>query len=584
MLNKGSAIQKETILLLPLIFVVLLIGMAPLGEALSTSFFHDINGKRTPAGWDNYRFIFTDRGFLLSLGITLFWATFNTAASLAIALPLAWHLNRKARFHSLLFPALAVPWGIPVYIAVPLWRAFFHGDGGKSLFSRISGIEINLLTDAGASFFSTAWVSVWLGIPFSVLVLWNHMRKIPRSLGEAAIMDGAPNRIILSRIYLPQISGAITAIVLINFIKYLKEFSVIYLMTSGGPPLVSGITEHFIIGGTTTLDILIHEIFSTRQDLGISSAYAVILGLLIFIILILRQHLIGRKKHLPKRQKRRNVLSSPISYEVIRLFFLFLFIVSALIILFLMLRLAFSRLGTCYIETPIPPFPTKDNFIDIFREETIHLSFLNSFWLALSTSLLAPVIILPGAFALQNFDKQKAFGILIILQILGLYGGMHSLIPLYSFFQRTGIHGSWLPLVLIYLNQSIPSGLFIAHTFVKKIPRSLKENARLEGCPPFLYLVKVIFPLSLPVVSTIMITAFLTAWNGFMAPLLFINEERFFTVGIKLFSLAGKLASGFPRWNLFAAGSTINCLILLGFFLAMKNPLRRTRLSEADFI
>jgi len=161
---------------------------------------------------------------------------------------------------------------------------------------------------------------------------------------------------------------------------------------------------------------------------------------------------------------------------------------------------------------------------------------------------------------------------------------MHSLIPLYSFFQRIGITDSWLPLVLIYLNQVFPSGLFISHSFIKKIPRTLKETARLEGCPYFYYLIKVVLPLSLPIIATLMITAFLASWNGFMAPLLFINEERLFTIGIKLFSLSGKLASGFPHWNLFAAGSFINLLLVFLIFIPLKNPLRKSEFSEAEFI
>ncbi len=659
-------------LLLPMAIVVAIAGVAPFGEAVVSSFFHDIFGIRSPAGLDNYRYLLSDKGFSYSMNISFLWSALNTIMGLGISVLLAWKLSSLRRERRLLYAALLIPWGIPVYIAVPLWRSFFHGDGGLSLFSLLTGLEINLLTDPIASFLSALWVSIWMSVPFTAFILIGSFSKISKHLKEAALIDGADNRQILQKIYLPQISGTIAVLGILNFIKFMKEFNVIYLMTSGGPPLISGITDKFIIGATTTLDILIYEIFVTKEDLGISSAYAVMLaGVVCLMMLIwflskkskvsryspallvgisqllfsspiglvwavsygvaavfsksmyrivlslqsiwiiytisrygflegfssgilfaLLIYIVLTQKQVIQRKKQCNYLSLKsklhisryvsILHESVTILLMALFLLSAALIIFLLIWLSISGLGSSYIDSLIPPFPTYENFIRIVVDEGILTYFLNTLLLSTATALLLPVIILPSAYYLLHKGRRTAFFVLTTLQIIGLYGGMHSLIPLYAFFRRLHLIDSYIPLILIYLNHSIPTALFTSLAYMEKIPASFEEQALLEGIRPLSYFRMILLPLSLPIIAVNIILAFIAAWNGFMAPLLFINTESRFPISVKLFSLVGHLASGFPQWNLFAAASIINCLIIVLLFYRFRNPMRKNNLRESQ--
>ena len=61
----------------------------------------------------------------------------------------------------------------------------------------------------------------------------------------------------------------------------------VFLMTAGGPPLLSGITDRYIIGATTTLDVFLYDVFGTTDDLGITSAYSVLMaGIVVLLMLI----------------------------------------------------------------------------------------------------------------------------------------------------------------------------------------------------------------------------------------------------------------------------------------------------------
>ena len=73
-----------------------------------------------------------------------------------------------------------------MYILVPIWRALIHGNGGTSLLTRLFGIEANLMTDPAAGFLGSLFVSVWMGLPIAVFVFTGALKKIPKSVIDAA--------------------------------------------------------------------------------------------------------------------------------------------------------------------------------------------------------------------------------------------------------------------------------------------------------------------------------------------------------------------------------------------------------------
>lgn len=74
--------------------------------------------------------------------------------------------------------------------------------------------------------------------------------------------------------------------------------------------------------------------------------------------------------------------------------------------------------------------------------------------------------------------------------------------------------------------------------------------------------------------------AFLAAWNGFLAPLIFLDDDTKYTIAIRLHSYVGSIASGAPKWNRFAAASLVNVAIVAVLFWRFKKPLSRTALAD----
>ncbi|WP_158546776.1 ABC transporter permease subunit [Oceanispirochaeta sp. M1] len=660
-IKKETALENR-LLILPILFLIILIGAAPFATALKDSFFHDNYGERSFAGLENFRTILGDAAFPFSLNITVIWAFLNVSLSLFFSFLLALRLLKPGR--SFLYPMLLIPWGIPVYIAVPLWRAFLHGSGGESIISKLTGIQINLMLDPAAGFLGALLVSLWMSIPVTTFVFAGHMRKVSRSVIEAAALDGAGDAEIARSIYIPEIKESLLAMAVLNFIKAFKEFTLVFMLTSGGPPLISGITDRHIIGATTTLGVFLYEIFLQHNDWGINAAYAVIMAVLVLFIMSL-WILIRKKKPLRillilsalallpggrpmlwslaagymiaailKRDRLLKILlpvhltsvlffvstegvlagfHPGIIIPLLALLFsfqesssakgeirsfrtiipvkgvkaasgisMYIFNLLSAVILYMLIWMSLSGISACYIDSFIPPMASLKNFITIFTEEGILKYFANTFVLAGMTAVLLPFVVFPGAVYLDKAGKKRTLAFLAIIQLMGMAGGMHSLIPLYRLFRGMNLLDSYIPLILIYLYHSIPIALFILTAYLGNLPSSYRDLARIEGMGELKYSFRILLPLSLPPLLTTVMLAFISGWNGFQAPLLFLNSEEKYTISLKLHSYVGNLASGSPVWNLFAAAAVVNTLFIGALFLRFRNPMTISPISESE--
>jgi len=641
---------------------VLLVGLSPFITALWDSFFHDIYGDRSFAGLENFRTITRDRGFHYSLNITVLWALLSVCLSLTAGFLLALQMAGNSRWSSFLYRILLIPWGIPVYIAVPLWRAFLHGNGGQSVISRFTGVTFNLMTDPAAGFCGALLVSLWMGIPLTTFVFVSQMRRIPKQVLEAARMDGAGEGQIALHIHLPLIRTSLLAMGVLSFIKAFKEFTLVFLMTAGGPPLVQGITERHIIGATTTLGVFLYEVFLETADGGINAAYAVMMSAVVFLIMgvwiLIRKKtalrplillvflaqlpgmaqtvspavlipaaaclislikpslypaaflihltaaagqtaalgflegfdpslvlgipplLLGLKNRSSRQSRKIRVIRAVPVISASRVS-AGLFVFFTLAIGYLLIWMSFSRRSACYMHSWLPPFPTAGNFIALIKEEKIIRYFGNTLFLAGSVGLLLPAFTFPAAAWLTHQPKQKTLFVLGGIQILGIAGGMHSLIPLYTVFRLLGWINTFAPLILISLFHGIPFTLFTLTAYLEGLPRSFFDQARMEGMGRLRYAYRILLPLSLPPLLTAVMVAFVGAWNSFLTPLLFLNDEALYPISLKLYSYVGALGSGTPVWNLFAAASVLNTLLVALLLIRFKNPMSHSPMEES---
>jgi multiple sugar transport system permease protein len=139
------------------------------------------------------------------------------------------------------------------------------------------------------------------------------------------------------------------------------------------------------------------------------------------------------------------------------------------------------------------------------------------------------------------------------------------MVPIYVLWRRLGLIGTFAPLwAPAFFGSAF--NIFLLRQFFMTIPFELSDAARVDGCSEFRIFKDVILPLAKPALAVVALFHFLYAWNDFLGPLLYLTDQRDFTLALGLQFYQSQ--HGGTEWNMLMAASTLVVLpvILLFFF------------------
>jgi len=250
------------------------------------------DGELLEPGWyawmglSNYVRFFRDPLYHRAFGRVFLWnvewAVLSVALSFALGLALAVLLNdSRFKLRKLYRSLLIVPYALPAFISVLIWRGFFNTEVG--LFNQLLGnwfsLKVPWLTDVFWARFSLILTNVWLTYPYMMLVSLGALQSIPGELYEAAKIDGAGPWKRFSRITFPLLMVSIAPLLIGSFAFTFNNFTLIWLLTEGGPVVEIGSRA----GGT---DILLSYAYKLafQGARGNEYAMAAALGVIIFLL------------------------------------------------------------------------------------------------------------------------------------------------------------------------------------------------------------------------------------------------------------------------------------------------------------
>ncbi len=289
---RGGA-RRRRVPLAPYLFLapgVLLFAVTvlyPIAQAVQMSFFDwKIVGSATSEflGLDNYVRAFQDDHFWLSFGNTVFYlaATIVPQIVLGLLVALLLHARSPAR------PLFRVLYYLPVvtsWVVVSLLFRFLFADQGVVNF--VLG-DLLHVTDGTTSWLGDRWtgmiaisaLGIWKGVGWSMMIFLAALQGVPRSLEEAALVDGANAAQRFRAVTLPAIRAALAFVTIMLVIGAFNVFISVYLMTGGGP---AGETD-------VLLTYMYHQAFE-NLDFGYGAAIAVLLTLLVFLLSLAQRRL-----------------------------------------------------------------------------------------------------------------------------------------------------------------------------------------------------------------------------------------------------------------------------------------------------
>jgi multiple sugar transport system permease protein len=177
--------------------------------------------------------------------------------------------------------SLLIPWALPLSFAGLIFAWFFHSEYGvvNDVLRRLGFAGVIWFNSPGWAMAAICLTIIWKTSSFMALIILAGLQTIPRSLYEAADVDGAGHWRQFVEITLPLLKPAIAVALIFRTITALQTFDIPYMMTRGGPG-----------SSTATLAMYIHQNTVSFLDLGYGSALAVVMFLIsmVFTALYLR--------------------------------------------------------------------------------------------------------------------------------------------------------------------------------------------------------------------------------------------------------------------------------------------------------
>ena len=233
-------------------------------------------GENAWVGLANFVEVLTSSGFVRVTLFTLVWTVLNVTAHIGFGLLLALMLNNKhIRGRVAYRTILLLPWAIPSYISVLVWRGMLEPAG---LINDLLGTDLNLLADPMGAKALVIMVNIWLGIPFMMMSLSGALQSLPGEMYEAAEVDGVGAWSQFRHLTMPNLKSAMVPLSLLGFIWTFNMFNVIYLMTDGGPNLYFGEP-----GSTDILITYVYDVAFRDGAYGVAAAWSVVIFLMLLV-------------------------------------------------------------------------------------------------------------------------------------------------------------------------------------------------------------------------------------------------------------------------------------------------------------
>ncbi|HOJ92052.1 MAG TPA: ABC transporter permease subunit [Dictyoglomaceae bacterium] len=258
-------------------------------------------GYTTFVGFENFSRIFTDErvsGPFMSMFIwTIMWALFTVVFSFSIGLAFALVLNNKRlKGRNVYRTLLIIPWAVPYFISVLTWKnGIFNETYGilnKIILPFLGMDSIKWFNDPFWARVVCIIVNTWLTFPYMMTISLGALQSIPDELYEVSAIDGAGRWHRFRYITFPLLLTVVTPLLISSFAYTFNNFTLIYLLNSGGPPMVGATTP----AGHT--DILISYVYKLAfegrgQEFGFASAISILIFFLVAGISLLNFKISG---------------------------------------------------------------------------------------------------------------------------------------------------------------------------------------------------------------------------------------------------------------------------------------------------
>ena len=264
-------------------------------------------------------------------------------------------------------------------------------------------------------------------------------------------------------------------------------------------------------------------------------------------------------------RKTKNAIGTTIRVLVLVFFFLLVVLPIYWIVI-----TSFKTSGEILDLNNITFFPkdfTLENYTGLFEQFHYGVLLKNSLLVSVASALVVTVFSMLGGYSLARYKFRGKQTVVLFFLITQMIPGILVIIPLYIIFSKLGMINTHIGLFIYYVTVNLPFCVITMRSFFERIPITLEEAAKVDGCTKMQSLFKIVFPIMFPGIVSVFVFGFIGAWNELIAGSIFISTPEMWTIPVGLKTLIGKYN---VEWGRLMAGGVMALIPTALMFAVMQ--------------
>lgn len=217
------------------------------------------------------------------------------------------------------------------------------------------------------------------------------------------------------------------------------------------------------------------------------------------------------------------------------------------------------------VVTYFPRSFTLDNYKNLFLQLKYGKFLQNSLILSVSTGVVVTILSVFGGYGFARYEFKGKGAVLAFFLVTQMIPAILVMIPLYTIYSKMGLVDTRMGLFIYYMIVNLPFCVITMRSFFERIPYSLEEAGRVDGCGKVQGILRIVLPIMFPGIVAVFVFAFIGSWNELIASTIFTNTSDMWTIPVGLKSLIGKNE---VQWGELMAGGVL-ALIPTGFMFVV---------------
>jgi multiple sugar transport system permease protein len=212
------------------------------------------------------------------------------------------------------------------------------------------------------------------------------------------------------------------------------------------------------------------------------------------------------------------------------------------------------------------------NYVDMFIAIPLARMFFNTAVIGAGTTLLVLLTALPASYALIRFALPGRSTIMFMILVTQMFAPATMLIALYRMVARLHLIDQYVVLVVVDAAFILPFCIWLLVSFLKRVPSEIFDAALIDGASDFQSAFRIIIPIAKPGIVTMVIYAFIFAWNEFIFAMTLLTSYKKRVLNIGIFAFAGKWD---VQWNYLLGAAFLSTIPVLVLFLIIEKHLTK---------